>query len=274
MKLLRIACVIALSVLILHAEDRQFSLSAFGIGPITLHTTLTHEGDGERLIATARNESGTAIQRAKICIRAFESASECLFELSNTALWAPGGELNWSLTTAKKVAALPHYATFEQLDVAKAQEAVRPPDVTPSAAVARSPLAPPAPPAKKGKTSKNTDPDWKTGKVLDSESIKSTAYSTSVFRSIFVQNTQLVIAGEEFAYVINDRKQGGFPNVSGAVINAVENRRHGCRFIVNDQVRFYQDKATLHVIDADGKECQTDIVRQERLAQPVPPSKP
>ena len=119
MKVLRVAGVIALNVLILQAEDRQFSLSAFGVGPITLHTVLTREGDGERLVASAKNESGVAIQHAKICVRAFESAFECLFELSNTALWAPGVELNWNLTTTKKLATLPHSATLEQFDVAK-----------------------------------------------------------------------------------------------------------------------------------------------------------
>jgi hypothetical protein len=71
------------------------------------------------LVATAKNESGVAIQHAKICVRAFESAFECLFELSNTALWAPGVELNWNLTTTKKLATLPHSATLEQFDVAK-----------------------------------------------------------------------------------------------------------------------------------------------------------
>jgi hypothetical protein len=110
------------AALVLSAEDRQFSLSAFGVGPFPVHAALTFEGGGERLVATAKNESGTAIQHAKICIRAFEAASECLFELSNTALWAPGVELNWNLTTAKKVAALPYYATIEQLDIAKTPE--------------------------------------------------------------------------------------------------------------------------------------------------------
>jgi hypothetical protein len=136
MTVFRLTGVIALSVLILQAEDRQFSLSAFGVGPITLHTTLTHEGDGERLIATAKNESGTAIQRAKMCVRAFESESVCLFELSNTELWTPGGELNWNLTTAKKVAVLSHYATFEKLDVAQTSESattsLRPAPISPS----------------------------------------------------------------------------------------------------------------------------------------------
>ena len=119
MQFFQIAGVIALSVLSLQAEDRHFSLSSYGVGPIAIHTSLTSEVDGERLIATAKNESSVKIQYAKICIRAFEASTECLFELSTTALWLPGGELKWDLTTRKKIAALPHFATVEQLDIAK-----------------------------------------------------------------------------------------------------------------------------------------------------------
>ncbi len=148
MKMLRIAVAIALGVLMLHAEDRQFSLSAFGVGPITLHTALTHEGDGVRLIATAKNESGTAIERARICVRAFESEFECLFELSNIALWAPGVELNWNLTTTKKLTKLPHSATLEQLDVVKTSGAEatspHPGQISPSPTSASPPITIPA----------------------------------------------------------------------------------------------------------------------------------
>lgn len=28
---------------------------------------------------------------------------------------------------------------------------------------------------------------------------------------------------------------------------------------------YWQEKARLHVIDADGKECKVDVLRQERL---------
>jgi hypothetical protein len=48
MKAFRIAGLIALNVMALKAED--FSLKYQGMGPVTVHTTLTHEGPGERLI--------------------------------------------------------------------------------------------------------------------------------------------------------------------------------------------------------------------------------
>ena len=129
------------------------------------------------------------------------------------------------------------------------------------------------------------EPDWKTGKVLNSATAKTyvpagattnttvtatgnTADATSrtTIQTMAIRDTQLVIVSDEFAYVIEDtRTQGGFTNVHSAVINAVSGRHHGCRFIVGDDVKFYQDKAILHVIDADGKECKTEVLRQERL---------
>jgi hypothetical protein len=121
MKAFRIAGVIALTVMTLQAED--LSLKYLGIGPINLHTVMTHEGQGERLIATAKNESGAVIQRARICIRSFDlPESLCLFELSTAAPWAPGIELNWNITTEKEAKGLRHFATIEEFKVAKATE--------------------------------------------------------------------------------------------------------------------------------------------------------
>src|ERR1022692_2176213 len=90
----------------LHADD--FTLRFLGDGPITLHTTLTFEGGGEHLIATAKNESGLPIQRAKICIASASMKKGCLFEVWNTGIWAAGEELSWNVTTTLKVAELSH----------------------------------------------------------------------------------------------------------------------------------------------------------------------
>jgi hypothetical protein len=127
--------------------------------------------------------------------------------------------------------------------------------------------------------------EWKIGKVLDSGTAKtyvatgsttsSTATpngrdvdvsSTTVIHSMTVKDTQLLIVGDEFAYVVTDtRASGGGGGLVGITSRAVTNRHHGCRFIVGDDVKFYQDKAILHVIDVDGKECKAEVVRQERL---------
>jgi hypothetical protein len=80
----------ALGIFLLKAED--FSLSVNGVGPFTVHTSLTYEGKGERLIATATNDSGKAVPYLKLCVTA--ATKGCLFEMWNTAQWEPGAILN------------------------------------------------------------------------------------------------------------------------------------------------------------------------------------
>ena len=81
-----------------------------------------------------------------------------------------------------------------------------------------------------------------------------------------IQDTQLLIVGEQYAYVVNDSvsKSVGLPT-HGIVKRAIMNRKHGCRFVVGDNVRYSQDRTKLYVLDADGKECKLDIARQQRL---------
>jgi hypothetical protein len=57
---------IALGSTLLYAED--FSLTKDGFGPITVHTTVTYEGKGERMAATAVNDSGQLIPYVKLCL--------------------------------------------------------------------------------------------------------------------------------------------------------------------------------------------------------------
>ena len=114
MRSLRIAGSILLSALLLQAGD--FSLKFFGDGEIMLHTVLTFDGKGERLVATAKNESGAPIQKAKICINSASVKKGCLFELWNSTVWAPGGELSWNVTTEVKTANLSHDAMIEEYE--------------------------------------------------------------------------------------------------------------------------------------------------------------
>jgi len=46
--------------------------------------------------------------------------------------------------------------------------------------------------------------------------------------------------------------------------------RSHCRFIVGDDVKYRQEKSMLRVVDADGKECTGEIVRQERVSGSAP----
>lgn len=134
--------------------------------------------------------------------------------------------------------------------------------------------------------------DWKTGKVLDSRLAKSsiavgsttntnttatvtasdgmatgTGQSTSSTQVDFtnIRDNQLVILGDEFAYIVEDTRVSGGHGLVAITAHAISNRKHGCRFIVGDSVKYAQEKSRLYVVDADGKECKVDILRQERL---------
>src|SRR5215469_8760026 len=114
---------------------------------------------------------------------------------------------------------------------------------------------------------KKPEPEWKTGKVIDSAMAKTIVLDgTDTVHSLTIMDNQLGLLGTEFAYVIEDTRIGGVGHgVVGITQRAISNRHHGCRFIVGDDVRYWQEKAILHVLDADGKECKVDVLRQERL---------
>lgn len=127
--------------------------------------------------------------------------------------------------------------------------------------------------------------DWKMAKVLDAGMAKTyvtsgaststttdasgNSHSQTDVQTLAIRDNQLLLLSDEFAYVVADtRLSGGGGGLIGLGARAVSNRHHGCRFIVSDSVKFYQDKAMLHVIDTDGKECKAEVLRQERLTKP------
>jgi hypothetical protein len=138
------------------------------------------------------------------------------------------------------------------------------------------------------------DRDWQTGRVLDSQSGRiyvqtgarttattngtvspdygagstvnaSTTANTRVDQTA-IQDTQLWIVGKEYGYLVNDsvQKAVGLPT-HGIITRSIANRKHGCRFVVGDEIKYSQEKGKLFAIDADGREYKLDIVRQERL---------
>jgi hypothetical protein len=118
-------------------------------------------------------------------------------------------------------------------------------------------------------------PTWKIAKVLDSQATKTRAgIINPTAESIpTITDAQLMILGDEFAYVMQDSRVSGATSLIGQAERAISNRHHGCRFIVGDDVKYWQDKATLHILDADGKECKAEVLRQERLKRPDTSSK-
>jgi hypothetical protein len=132
------------------------------------------------------------------------------------------------------------------------------------------------------------DRDWKTGKVADSAMssgeytrgatttatttgtvspdygagsiVHGTTTATTTVRRVKVDTNNLIILGDDYTYTVQDSTRHG----GGLLTTALANRKHGCRFIVGDEIKYAQDKHRLHVLDADGKECRLDVVRQER----------
>jgi hypothetical protein len=108
--------------------------------------------------------------------------------------------------------------------------------------------------------------DWKDGKVMDASA------STTYRDSVTVKESRLLIVGEEFSYLVTDTDK----HVAGAplgvmLIDRAVSRKHVCRLIVNDAVKYAQEKNSLWLLGADGKECKMEIMRQERLPAPVAP---
>lgn len=91
----------------LRAED--FKVMVPGAGPVNLHTQLTYEGKGERLVASATNDSGAPIPYVKLCIAV--STNDCLFALWNNVPWQPGAKLEWNLTSGLRMPDLSEFVT-------------------------------------------------------------------------------------------------------------------------------------------------------------------
>jgi hypothetical protein len=115
---------------------------------------------------------------------------------------------------------------------------------------------------------------WKTAKVVLTTPTKrylEEADRTGQTTTVTVEDTLIFLENDEFSYILTTTQQSGrLPLHHGVIgdIQALKNH-HACRFVVNDDVQFYQDKKTLHVIDADGKECKAEIFMQARVAQPA-----
>lgn len=107
-----IVALIVVAATTLYAED--FSLTENGIGPINVHTSLTYDGKGERLTASATNDSGVSIPYVKLCVTA--DTKGCLFEMWTTEKWEAGKTLNWNVTSDRHVPNLSHQVKIAALN--------------------------------------------------------------------------------------------------------------------------------------------------------------
>jgi len=124
--------------------------------------------------------------------------------------------------------------------------------------------------------------DWKAGRVLDSEVVNgyfqtgSTTLSPASARASQqtdthhkeLRSSELLILGDEYAYVIEERVEKGEQEGTfyyDSLGRAVRIGKHGCRYFVNDWISYAHEGNKLYVNDVNGKTCKLDIVRQERL---------
>jgi len=104
------------------------------------------------------------------------------------------------------------------------------------------------------------DRNWQTGKIADLETDQQPTTGKPL-NHVTVREAEVRILGKDYEYLAYD----GTSAQTGLLTRTLGNRKHGCRFIVNDEVKYIQDKQKLYMLDADGKECKLDILRQERL---------
>ncbi|MBS1873868.1 MAG: hypothetical protein JSU00_11680 [Acidobacteria bacterium] len=126
------------------------------------------------------------------------------------------------------------------------------------------------------------DREWKSGKVVDASQRSSsqaeavtgsaqqvgptTQIDTARVHYSHAKANDIIIVGDGYVFNVEDATTtGGVPAV--AIGRAIANKHHGCRFIVGDEIKYAQEKGTMYVIDVDGKQCRTAILRQERLQQ-------
>jgi hypothetical protein len=80
------------------------------------------------------------------------------------------------------------------------------------------------------------------------ESVSSTA-----IQRVAVQTNELLIVTHRYLYVIDDTRSFA---TGRPLMNALANRKHGCRFVIGEDIKYAQEKGYLWVLDPDGKGMQ------------------
>ena len=92
------------------------------------------------------------------------------------------------------------------------------------------------------------------------------ATSTTTIQRVSIQTNELLLDGEGYFYIIQDGRVKSGPILPRAIANI----KHGCRYVVGEDIEYSQDKGYLWVLDADGKECKVEILRQEKKQATAP----
>jgi hypothetical protein len=103
------------------------------------------------------------------------------------------------------------------------------------------------------------DPNWQTGKVLDSWLDRK--YAQLQVGTGTVRGTRLWIVGDVYAYLV--AKPSRFQEHRW--MTTLFGPR--CRLQVGEDVKYLQKKAKLHLLDSRGNGCKVQIVRGEQLGR-------
>jgi hypothetical protein len=125
--------------------------------------------------------------------------------------------------------------------------------------------------------------DWQPGKVLDADVYEYQTQSGShtggrvdgkgnvgldtTNSTETVKQTRYVIIGGSYRYVVEETNASSDWGPDHALITRRLRRR--CHLIVGDSIQFAEDRTTLRLIDADGRECKLEVLRQERISSPA-----
>jgi hypothetical protein len=113
-----------------------------------------------------------------------------------------------------------------------------------------------------------------TGVTAQAGNAGTTTWVAAQLHGVTIQDTQLSIRSDEFLFIVTDTTEKSH-SLYGIAGRAIANHKRGCRIIINDPIMFSPQGSTLYVIDADGKECKLDLLRQTRIAPPpVAPATP
>lgn len=96
--------------------------------------------------------------------------------------------------------------------------------------------------------------------ISGSATSRSQGTSYTAIQREAVQSNELLIVTDKYLYIIEDSRSlvPGRP-----LMNAINNRHHGCRFIVGEDIKYAQEKSYLWILDPDGRECKVPILRQQ-----------
>jgi hypothetical protein len=112
-----------------------------------------------------------------------------------------------------------------------------------------------------------------TGVTAQAGNAGTTTWVAAQLHGVTIQDTQLSIRSDEFLFIVTDTTEKSH-SLYGIAGRAIANHKRGCRIIINDPIMFSPEGSTLYVIDADGKECKLDLIRQTRIAPPKAPLPP